>query len=77
MDAVTQKRDERINLRVKSAAKRLIACAADFEGKTISHFVLTSALERAEETVQKHQMMTLNEKNSKAFFDALAHRRGW
>jgi len=72
MDAATQKRDERINLRVKSAAKRLIACAADFEGKTISHFILTSALERAEETVQKHQMMTLNEKNSKTFFDALA-----
>ena len=72
MDAVTENRNERINLRVKSAAKRLIARAADFEGKTISHFILTSALERAEETVQKHQMMTLDAKNSRAFFDALA-----
>jgi len=72
MDSVTQNRNERINLRVKSAAKRLIARAADFEGKTISHFIMTSALERAEETVQRHQMMTLNEKNSRAFFDALA-----
>ena len=71
MDAATQNKNERINLRVKSSAKRLIARAADFEGKTVSHFILTSALKSAEETVQKHQMMTLNTKNSKAFFDAV------
>jgi uncharacterized protein (DUF1778 family) len=72
MDAATQNKNERINLRVKSSAKHLIARAADFEGKTVSHFILTSALKRAEETVQEHQMMTLNTKNSRAFFDALA-----
>ena len=72
MDATSQNRNERINLRVKSSAKRLLTRAADFEGKTISHFILTSALKRAEETVQEHQMMTLNTKNSRAFFDALA-----
>ncbi len=72
MDAATQNRNERINLRVKSSAKRLLTRAADFEGKTISHFILTSALKCAEETVQEHQMMTLNTKNSRAFFDALA-----
>ena len=71
MDAATQNKNERINLRVKSSAKRLIASAADFEGKTVSHFILTSALKRAEETVRKHQMMTLNAKNSRAFFDAV------
>jgi len=72
MDAATQNKNERINLRVKSSAKRLIARAADFEGKSVSHFILTSALKRAEETVKEHQMMTLNTKNSRAFFDALA-----
>ena len=71
MDAATQNKNERINLRVKSSAKHLIARAAHFEGKTVSHFILTSALKRAEETVQKHQMMTLNTKNSRAFFDAV------
>ena len=45
MDAVNQNKRERINLRVKSEAKRLIARAADVEGKTVSHFILTSALE--------------------------------
>jgi uncharacterized protein (DUF1778 family) len=72
MDAASQNRNERINLRVKTSTKRLLTRAADFEGKTISHFILTSALKRAEETVQEHQMMTLNTKNSRAFFDALA-----
>ena len=72
MDKATQNKNERINLRVKSSAKRLIARAAGFEGKTVSHFILSSALERAAETVQEHQMMVLNTKNSRAFFDALA-----
>ena len=72
MDAATENNSKRINLRVKSSAKSLIERAAGFEGKTVSHFILTSALERAEKTVQEHEMMTLNAKNSRAFFDALA-----
>ena len=72
MDAATQSKNERINLRIKSSAKRLIELAAGFEGKTISHFILTSALKSAEQTVQEHQEMILNAENSKAFFDALS-----
>ncbi len=71
MVAAIQNKNERINLRVKSSAKRLIESAAGFEGKTISHFILTSALKCAEETVQEHQMMKLNAKDSRIFFDAL------
>jgi len=71
MDAATQNKNERINLRMKSSAKRLIDLAAGFEGKTVSHFILTSALKSAEQTVKEHQMMTLNTENSKTFFDAL------
>ena len=55
-----------------SNSKRLIERAASFEGKTVSHFILTSALEQAEKTVQKHETMTLNSKNSRIFFEALA-----
>lgn len=72
MDAATQNKNERINLRVKSSAKDLIVRAAGFEGKTVSHFILTSALKCAEKTVQEHQRMALNAKDSKIFFDALA-----
>ena len=71
MDTAAQNKNERINLRLQSNAKRLIVRAAGFEGKTISHFILNSALKCAEETIQEHQMMTLNAKNSMVFFDAL------
>ena len=72
MDAATQNKNERINLRVKSSAKSLIERAASFEGKTVSHFILTSALEQAEKTVQKHETMTLKAKYSLKFLEALA-----
>ena len=72
MDVASQNKTERINLRVKSSAKDIITRAAGFEGKTVSHFILTSALKCAEKTVQEHQMMTLNADDSKAFFEALS-----
>ena len=72
MDATAQNKPERINLRLKSSAKSLIERAASFEGKTVSHFILTSALEQAEKTVQKHETMTLKAKYSLKFLEALA-----
>ncbi len=71
MGTVIENKNERINLRVKNSAKRMIDLAAGFEGKTVSHFIISSAMERAEKTVQEHQMMTLNRENSRQFFDAL------
>ncbi|MCY4049867.1 MAG: DUF1778 domain-containing protein [Hyphomicrobiales bacterium] len=62
---------ERINLRLQLDAKRKIERAASFEGKKVSQFVLVSALERAEKAIREHEVMTLNAKDSKAFFDAL------
>ena len=72
MDSAAQNKNERINLRLKSSAKSLLERAASFEGKTVSHFILTSALEQAEKTVQKHEIMALNAKNSRNFFESLA-----
>ena len=72
MDTAAQNKNERINLRLKSSAKSLIERAAEFEGQTVSHFILSSALEQAEKTVQEHEIMTLNAKNSRIFFEALA-----
>ncbi len=72
MDTATQSKNERINLRLQSNAKRLIVRAAGFEGKTVSHFILNSALKCAEETIQAYQMMTLSANDSMSFFNALA-----
>ncbi len=72
MDTAKLNKSERINLRLKSSLKSLIERAASFEGKTVSHFILTSALERAEKTVQEHEIMALNANTSKLFFEALS-----
>jgi uncharacterized protein (DUF1778 family) len=72
METATPNTKERINLRLKSSAKNLLERAASFEGKTVSHFILASALERAEQAVQDHEIMALNAADSKIFFDALA-----
>lgn len=41
--------------------------AASFEGKTVSSFILTSAMARAEKTIQEHEVMRLNARDSEAF----------
>jgi len=69
---VGNKKNERINLRLKSSAKILIERAATFEGQSVSHFILTSALVQAEKTLQDHEVMALNHKYSKQFFEALS-----
>ena len=72
MQTSTEIKGERINLRLKGAVKTLLERAASFEGKTVSNFIINSAMERAEETVRKYESMSLNEKYSKTFLNALS-----
>lgn len=67
-----QLKSERINLRLEQSVKSLLERAASFEGKTISKFILNSALTHAEETISKHETMLLNAKDANAFIDALS-----
>ncbi len=64
-------KQERINLRLKHDAKKALERAASFEGKTVSNFILTSALAHAEKTIHEHEVMSLNNRDSEAFFNAL------
>ena len=72
MSSAAQTKDERINLRLKRNAKLMLERAASFESQTISKFVLSSALARAEKTIKEHEVMILNARDSEAFFHALA-----
>ena len=72
MHSIKPDKDDRINLRLKSNTKLLLERAASFEGKTVSKFILSSALARAEKTIQKHDTIRLNGNDSEAFFNALA-----
>ena len=69
MNTISDTKKDRINLRLKQSAKRALERAASFEGKTVSNFILTSALAHAEKTIQKHEAMSLNSRDSEAFFE--------
>jgi|TARA_R110002094_G_scaffold169101_1_gene151611 uncharacterized protein (DUF1778 family) len=71
MSTATDTKQDRINLRLKHSAKKALERAASFEGKTVSHFILTSALAHAEKTIHEHEVMSLNSQDSEAFFHAL------
>ena len=65
-------RSERINVRLSETAKRRIEQAASVEGKTVSAFIVSSALENAEKTVSRHETVALHREEAMRFFDALA-----
>ena len=71
MSIATDTKQERINLRLKHSAKVELERAASFEGKTVSNFILASALAHAEKTIHDHEIMSLNSRDSEAFFHAL------
>jgi uncharacterized protein (DUF1778 family) len=62
---------ERLNLRLNPAAKRRIEQAAAVEGKTVSSFILSSALATAERTIREHETMVLSRRDAEVFLDAI------
>ena len=71
MPNIIAARSERINVRLSEAAKRRIEHAAFVEGKTVSAFIVSSALENAERTVGRHDTLVLGREEAMRFFDAL------
>mgnify|MGYP006287584801 CR=1 FL=1 len=71
MSANTDKKQERINLRLQPQAKAMLERAASFEGKTVSSFILASAITHAEEKIHEHETMQLAAQNANEFFQAL------
>jgi uncharacterized protein (DUF1778 family) len=72
----TRPRPERIEARLSSEAKAVIQRAADISGRSVSDFVVTSALEAAKETIRDHAVMVLSARDSKNFVEALLNPTG-
>ena len=65
-------RSARIDLRLSQPAERRIERAASVEGKTVSAFVVSSALDSAETTIGRHEAVAPAREAAVRFFDALA-----
>jgi uncharacterized protein (DUF1778 family) len=64
-------RTEKLDLRLTKSAKRILHSAAQAERRSVSDFVLESALARAAETLPDRQRFGLNAKQWEAFQAAL------
>ena len=61
----------RFDARLKDEQKLLIQRAAEIEGRSMTDFVLHSAEQAAERTIDERAMLVLNARESEAFVDAI------
>ena len=71
----TKPRLERLEARLPAEAKAIIQHAADLSGRSLSDFVVSSALEAAEESIRNHEIIVLSARDSIAFVEALLNPR--
>jgi uncharacterized protein (DUF1778 family) len=64
-------RTEKLDLRLTRAAKRTLQAAAAAQRKSVSEFVLDTALSEAEERLADRRVFTLDTKSWDAFLTAL------
>ena len=67
----TTARSEKLDLRLTPAAKQMIYEAASSQNRSVTDFVLDSALARAEETLSDRRRFLLNAAQWEAFMTAL------
>jgi uncharacterized protein (DUF1778 family) len=66
-----QTRSEKLDIRLTPTAKRTLTTAASAAGRSVSEFVLESALARAEETLPDRRHFGLDAARWEAFLTAL------
>jgi uncharacterized protein (DUF1778 family) len=65
------RKDERITARLTPKQKKLFRKAAAIEGRSLTDFVLRAAHDEAMRTIERQQLVTLSERDQKAFVSAL------
>ena len=66
-----ERRSEKLDVRITRSAKAKLQAAASASHRTMSDFVMESALSKAEEMLADRRIFTLNAKNWAAFQAAL------
>lgn len=67
----TAVRNERIELRVNAEVKAMLERAAFLQHKTLSAYLMESALLKAKNDLKDSEIITLQEKDRERFFSAL------
>jgi uncharacterized protein (DUF1778 family) len=64
---------DRLQVRLDAEAKSVLQRAAGYRRKTVSQFVLATALEEAEKVIRENETCTLSAPDWKLFYDALTN----
>ena len=62
---------ERLHLRLDAAAKRKLELAAAYSHKSLSDFVLSRAVQAADEIIEEHEKIVLDDAARDVFFAAI------
>ena len=71
--ATAQLRQERLEARITRRQKTLFEKAATLKGTSVSQFVIASAQEAAERTIEEQQIIELGRRDQEIFVNALLH----
>lgn len=72
MSSTAEVKDERLQVRLNAEAKTVLQRAASYRHKTVSQFVLTTALAEAEKVIRENEAVSLSAADWKVFYDALS-----
>jgi uncharacterized protein (DUF1778 family) len=73
--AASRSRAERLEARVSRAQKALFQRAAEMQGRTLTDFIVSSAQDAAQRTIEQHQIIRLTAEQSRVFAEALLNPR--
>jgi uncharacterized protein (DUF1778 family) len=66
-------KDDRLQVRLNAASKNVLQRAANYRRKTVSQFVLATALEEAQKVIRENEVVSLPDTDWAVFFDALTN----
>lgn len=66
-------KQQRLHIRLDGDSKKKLERAAAYANRTLSEFVLSRALDAADEVISEHESLRLSEADWGVFLDALEH----
>ncbi len=73
MPTAAEAKQERLQIRLDAQAKSILQRAASHRQKTLSQFVLSTALEEAERVIRENEVVTLSGADWNVFYEALTN----
>lgn len=71
MAAISDTKGERLQVRLDAETKSLLRRAARYRHKTVSQFLLATAVAEAERVIRENETVTLSGPDWETFYDAL------